>query len=63
MRLSYSVLLMLGCGDVIAVALVLYTSARAQVLVTAGILLVYWALQMFVPVPGHVPGPFKEGAC
>ena len=35
---------------------------RTQVLVTAGIFVGYWALQMFVPVPGHVPGQFKEGA-
>jgi predicted acyltransferase len=62
MQLSYSVLMMLGFGYVIAVALVLWTSRRTQVLATIGILAGYWALQMFVPVPGHVPGEFVKGA-
>lgn len=62
MQLSYSVLMMLGFGYVIAVALVLWTSRRTQIMATAGILLGYWALQMFVPVPGHVPGEFAKGA-
>ena len=61
MRLSYSVLMMLGFGYLIAVVLVLYTSLRAQILITAAILLIYWALQMFVPVPGHVAGAFEKG--
>ena len=62
MQLSYSVLMMLGFGYLIAVALVLYTTLRTQIVVTAGILIGYWALQMFVPVPGHVMGRFEEGA-
>jgi len=62
MQLSYSVLMMLGFGYLIAVALVLFTSLRAQILATAAMLVGYWALQMFVPVPGHVPGEFAEGA-
>ncbi|MBM3858021.1 MAG: DUF5009 domain-containing protein [Verrucomicrobia bacterium] len=61
MRLSYSVLMMLGFGYLIAVALVLWTSLRTQIIVTAAILVGYWAAQMFVPVPGHVAGQFKEG--
>ena len=48
MGLSYSVLMMLGFGYLIAVALVLYTSLRTQIFTTAGILVGYWALQMFV---------------
>jgi predicted acyltransferase len=62
MHLSYSVLMMLGLGYLIAVALVLFTSLRAQIVATAAMLIGYWALQMFVPVPGHVAGEFKEGA-
>ncbi len=62
MQLSYSVLMILGFGYLIAVALVLFTSLRAQIVATATILVGCWALQMFVPVPGHVPGQFKEGA-
>lgn len=62
MRLSYSVLMMLGFGYLIAVLLVLFASLRIQILATLGILAGYWALQMFVPVPGHVAGQFTEGA-
>jgi predicted acyltransferase len=62
MGLSYSVLMMLGFGYLIAMVLVLYTSLRTQLVTVATILIVYWALQMFVPVPGHQPGEFKKGA-
>lgn len=62
MRLGYSVLQMLGFGYLIAVALVLWTSLRTQIAVTAAILAGYWALQMFVPVPGQVQGQFEQGA-
>jgi predicted acyltransferase len=61
MRLSYSVLMMLGLGYVIAVTCVLFCSPRGQVVAAASFLVGYWALQMFVPVPGHEPGVFKEG--
>jgi predicted acyltransferase len=59
--LSYSVLMMLGFGYFMAVALVLFTRERTQVMVTAGILLAYWALQMGVTVPGGVAGQFVPG--
>jgi predicted acyltransferase len=62
MQLSYSVLMMLGFGYLIAVGLVLFTSLRTQIIATASILVGYWALQMFVPVPGHVAGEFTKGA-
>jgi predicted acyltransferase len=62
MQLSYSVLMMLGFGYLIAVGLVLFTPVRTQVIATAAILIGYWALQMFVPVPGHVAGEFTKGA-
>jgi predicted acyltransferase len=62
MGLSYSVLMMLGFGYLIAMMLVLYTSLRTQIIAVAGILIVYWALQMFAPVPGHEAGEFKKGA-
>ncbi|MDD4870398.1 MAG: DUF5009 domain-containing protein [Kiritimatiellae bacterium] len=62
MRLSYSVLLMLGLGYLIAVVLVLYTSLKGQIIATGVFLVGYWALQMFVPVPGHQWGEFKAGA-
>jgi predicted acyltransferase len=62
MQLSYSVLMMLGFGYLIAVGLVLGTTQRTQIIATAGILVGYWVLQMFVPVPGRVPGEFVKGA-
>jgi predicted acyltransferase len=61
MRLSYSVLEMLGLGYVIAVTCVLFLSLRGQVIATAVFLIGYWMLQMFIPVPGHEWGVFKEG--
>ena len=62
MGLSYSVLMMLGFGYLIAMVLVLYASVRTQILTVAAILIIYWTLQMFVPVPGREPGQFKLGA-
>lgn len=61
MRLSYSVLMMLGFGYLIAVVFVLWLSLRGQIIGTVAILIAYWALQMFVPVPGREPGTFKIG--
>jgi predicted acyltransferase len=62
MGLSYSVMMMLGFGYLIALVLVLYASLRTQITAVAGILIAYWVLQMFVPVPGREPGQFKIGA-
>lgn len=62
MRLSYSVLMMLGFGYLIAILLVLFAPFRWQLAATAAILVGYWAAQMFVPVPGHVAGDFRAGA-
>lgn len=61
MRLSYSVLQMLGLGYVIGVGCVLFLSLRGQIAATAVFLVGYWALQMFVPVPGHEWGVFQPG--
>jgi predicted acyltransferase len=61
MSLSYSVLMMLGLGGMIATVLVLYTSLRTQILVTIGILLGYWGVQMGIPFPGRQPGEFVAG--
>lgn len=61
LSLSYSVLMMLGFGYLIAVCLVLFTRVRTQIWVTIGILVGYWVLQMGIPVPGHVPGKFVAG--
>jgi predicted acyltransferase len=42
--------------------LFVYLKPKALVGVTAGLLLGYWALLSFVPVPGHGAGNFAEGA-
>lgn len=60
MILSYSVLMMLGFGYIIAVVLVLFCRLRAQIAITAGVLLAYWALQTGVRVPGAT-GEFVAG--
>lgn len=60
MTLSYSVLMMLGFGYIIAVILVLYCTLRTQILITAGILLAYWGVQMGIRVPGAT-GAFVPG--
>ena len=39
-----------------------YLKPRALIAVWAGLLLGYWALMSFVPVPGHGAGNFAEGA-
>jgi predicted acyltransferase len=59
--LSYSVLMMLGFGYGMAVALVLYTTLRTQAGITAAVLLGYWAVQMGIPVPGQGAGEFVPG--
>jgi len=48
----YSVLHGIAAGYVIAVAVTLEFRPRAQILITAVFLLLYWALLMLVPVPG-----------
>ncbi len=60
-ELGWSVLMMLGLGYVMAVAMVLYASLRAQILITAGVLLGYWAVQSGLPVPGRTGGGFEPG--
>jgi predicted acyltransferase len=48
----YSVLHGIAAGYLIAVAVALEFRPKAQLLVTAAFLLLYWALLMLVPVPG-----------
>lgn len=49
---SYSVLHGIAAGYLIAVVVALEFRPRAQILITAAFLLLYWALLMLVPVPG-----------
>jgi predicted acyltransferase len=46
-----------GCAALIA----LHTGVRGQAVLTAGILLGYWALLALVPAPGSAPGDFSVG--
>lgn len=61
-ELTYSVLQMLALGYLVAA--ILYTNVRLgwQVAATLVMLIGYWALLAFVPVPGHEIGKFREGA-
>ena len=60
--ITYSVLQMLALGYFVAAILYLNLNLPLQVLATAGLLVGYWALQTFMPVPGHGPGVYEPGA-
>jgi len=51
-----NVLQEIGTGYLVASIILLNFSVRGQVAATAVLLLVYWALVMLVPVPGHEAG-------
>jgi predicted acyltransferase len=61
-QITYSVLQMLALGYLVASLVYLHFNLRGQIVVTAAILLGYWALLAFVPGPGHQMGVFKP-AC
>jgi len=61
-RITYSVLQMLALGYLVASILWLNLSLRWQVAATVGLLVGYWALQTFVPVPGYGAGVYQEHA-
>ncbi len=56
LQITYSVLQMLALGYLVASILYLSFSLRGQIVITAAFLLLYYLLQTFVPVPGHVMG-------
>ncbi|HWQ53854.1 MAG TPA: DUF5009 domain-containing protein [Bryobacteraceae bacterium] len=60
--ISYSVLQVLALGYVVASVLYMNLALRPQILVTAGMLVLFWALMTFIPVPGHVVGVYAPGA-
>ncbi len=59
---TYSVLQVLALGYLVASLIVLNMNLRWQIATTATMLVVYWALMTFVPVPGHIVGVYKPGA-
>jgi predicted acyltransferase len=61
-HITYSVLQMLALGYLVASVLWLNLNVRWQIVATLGLLILYWALQTFVPVPGHGAGVYKEHA-
>ncbi len=61
-QITYSVLQMLALGYLVASLLYLNLTVRWQVAATAALLVGYWALMTFVPVPGHVVGVYRPGA-
>jgi len=61
-HLSYSVLQMLALGYLVACILWLNLRLRGQIAATLALLIGYWALQTFIPVPGHGAGLYQRGA-
>ena len=60
MPLYNNVLEYISIGYLVCAIMVLNTSVRFQTIVTASLLLTYWALFIFVPVPGWQGGPFSS---
>jgi predicted acyltransferase len=60
--ITYSVLQMLALGYFVASILYLNLNLPLQILATAGLLVGYWALQTFMPVPGYGPGVYEPKA-
>lgn len=58
---SYSVLMVLALGYMVASVIVLNLDLRGQIITTLGLIVVYWALMDYVPVPGHIVGVYKPG--
>lgn len=57
------VLQRIGLAFLLASAVVLFTRHRAQMVITAALLLGYWAAMMLVPVPGYGAGDLsKDGS-
>ena len=61
-NLTYSVLQMLALGYLVAVICHLHLPLKGQIAATAAFLVIYWALQTFVPVPGHQVGVYAPQA-
>ncbi|MGO8749987.1 MAG: acyltransferase family protein [Thermoguttaceae bacterium] len=61
-QITYSVLQMLALGYLVASIVWLNLGLRWQIAVTLGLLVGYWALQTFVPVPGYGAGVYREHA-
>lgn len=58
---SYSVLMVLALGYMVASIILLNFNLRWQIITTLGLIVVYWALMDYVPVPGHIVGVYKPG--
>lgn len=58
---SYSVLMVLALGYMVASLIVLNMNLRGQIITTLGLIVLYWALMDYVPVPGHIVGVYKPG--
>lgn len=61
-QITYSVLQVLALGYLVASVIYLNFGPRWRIVITVGMLLGYWLLQAFVPVPGHQVGVFQPQA-
>ena len=61
-HITYSVLQMLALGYLVASVLWMNLALRGQIVATILLLVGYWAMQTFIPVPGQGAGVYKEHA-
>ncbi len=61
-QITYSVLQVLALGYLVAALIYLNFGPRWRISLTVAMLLGYWLLQAFVPVPGHQVGVFQPQA-
>ncbi|MCU0914775.1 MAG: DUF5009 domain-containing protein [Planctomycetes bacterium] len=61
-QITYSVLQMLALGYLVASVFYLNLRLRGQIVASAALLLIYYLLQNFVPVPGHEMGVLRPRA-
>jgi predicted acyltransferase len=60
LRLWTDTLHAIAVGYLVSSVLILELNEKAQVAVTAALLLLYWLIMTFVPVPGHAAGIFEK---
>jgi predicted acyltransferase len=58
-----SVLGRIGICYFFACVLLIHTNWRIQAFIAAAIMILYWAVVMFIPVPGHGPGVLTPEGC
>jgi predicted acyltransferase len=60
-QITYSVLHVLAMGYLVASVLLLTLGLRGQIVAVVAMLAGYWAVQTFLPAPGHTVGSYAPG--